>query len=133
MRKAGKTMAKEFKLYELGYDFMGYHLNKGDIFTYHHLIIAKRNEGPYARWNGAILCGQTSHPYLHTIESIDYDRFCAVTSEMFDMNMKGYLDPSNIAMIDDILCSFEKEHCGDYWKSGKPIIKEEYVKRMKLR
>ena len=29
----------------------------------------------------------------------------------------------------DLLLNFEKEHCSDTMSSGKPLIKEEYVKR----
>ena len=132
MRKTGLAMIRDFKIHELGHDFMGYHLNEGDIYTYHHLIIANRNGGPYSRWNGSILCGLTAHPYLHTIEEIDYDVFCALTTEMIDMNIKGHLDPENIKMINDILCCFEKEHCADRGKGGRPLIKEAYTKRVKL-
>lgn len=132
MREVTKLMINEFKIKHLGYDFMGYSLQKSDIYTFHHLIVPNRKNGPYARWNGAILCGKTSHPYLHTIESKDYDRFLAITSEMIDMNIKGYLDIANIRYIDDILCSFEREYSGKHTRKGKVLIKEEYTKRIKL-
>ncbi len=132
MRKVTKLMINEFKLNELGYDFMGYHLNKGDHYTFHHLLIPNRSKGPYARWNGAILCGESSHPYLHIIEAKDYDTFCALTSEMFDMNLKGCLDTENIRHIDSLLCYFEQQHAKDRQRNGKLLIKEEYLRRVKL-
>ncbi len=132
MRKVTNSMIKEFRIRELGYDFMGYHLNKGDKHTFHHLVLANRDGGPYARWNGAILCGETSHPYLHAIEDKDYDMFCTLTSEMIDMNIKGYLDLENLRKINDVLCLFEKEHCSDRMKSGKLLIKEEYTRRLRF-
>lgn len=125
-------MIEEFKIKELGMDFMGYHLNKGDIYSFHHLIVPNRNGGAYARWNGAILNGKTSHPYLHVIEAKDYDMFCYITSEMIDMNIKGYLDQQNIRNIHDVLKQFEREHCGDRTRKGKILIKEEYTRRIKL-
>ena len=64
----------------------------------------------YEKWNGSILCGKTSHPYLHVIEEKDYDMFCSITSEMIDMNMRGCLSEYNLRKIDDILCQFEREH-----------------------
>lgn len=128
-KKAARAMVREFHLTDLGYDFMGYSPYPGNRFTYHHLILSKRLGGPITRWNGAILCGQTAHPYLHKIEEIDYDVFCSLTSEMIDMNFKGYIDPKNIHMINDILCYFEKEHCSDRDNSGEFSIKERYVKR----
>lgn len=129
MKEVTKLMINEFKIKQLGYDFMGYSLQKGDIYTFHHLIIPNRNGGPYARWNGAILCS-TPHQYLHVIEAKDYDMFCYLTSEMIDMNIKGYLDMHNIRNIDSVLCQFEKEHCGDRTSKGKILIKEEYTRRL---
>ena len=130
MRKITKKMVKEFSIKKLGYDFMGYHLNKGDQYTFHHLIVANRDGGPAARWNGAVLCGETSHPYLHTIEKTDHDMFFYLTSEMIDINVKGYLDSDNIRKINKLLCQFEREHCSDRMKNGKLLIKEEYTKRI---
>lgn len=83
--------------------------------------------------NGAILCGKTSHPYLHLIEYYDYERFLAITSEMIDQNIKGHLDIDNILRIYDVLESFEREYSGVRNKKGKEIIKEEYTKRLILK
>ena len=132
MRQVTKLMINEFHIDRLGYDFMGYSLQKNDIYTFHHLIVPKREGGPIARWNGAILCHDTSHPYLHTIEAKDYDMFCFLTSEMIDMNVKGYLDLKNLRNIDDLLKQFESEHCGDRTKKGKLLIKEEYTRRIRF-
>lgn len=129
MREVTKLMIKEFKIEKLNYDFMGYSLQKNDIYTFHHLIIPNRNGGPYARWNGAILCGKSSHPYLHVIEEKDYDMFCYLTSEMIDMNQLGRLDINNLRNINELLKQFEREHCSDRTKKGKILIKEEYLRR----
>lgn len=129
MKEVTKLMIREFKIKQLGYDFMGYSLQKNDIYTFHHLIIPNRNGGKIERWNGAILCGKSSHPYLHLIENKDYDMFCYLTSEMIDINIKGYLDVENLRHINDCLKSFEREHCSDKTRKGKILIKEEYTKR----
>lgn len=131
MKEVTKLMINEFKIKQLGYDFMGYSLQRGDIYTFHHLIIPNRNGGPYARWNGAVLFS-TPHQYLHLIEAKDYDMFSYLTSEMIDMNIKGFLDSSNLRKIDDILTLFEREHCSARSKKGKLLIKEEYTRRVKL-
>lgn len=130
MKEVTKLMINEFKIKQLGYDFMGYTLQKNDIYTFHHLIIPNRNGGPYARWNGAILCGNTAHPYLHLIESVDYDMFSYISSEMIDINIKGYIDMENIRNINDVLLQFEREHCGERNKKGRILIKEEYTRRL---
>lgn len=129
MKEITKSMIKEFKLRELGFDFMGYRLQKGDIYTFHHLIVPNREGGPYARWNGAILFS-TPHQYLHVIESKDNDRFYYISSELIDINIKGCVDIENIRAIDDVLCSFENEYCGSTTSKGKTLIKEEYIHRV---
>ena len=132
MKEVTKLLINDFKIKQLNYDFMGYYLQRGDIYTFHHFLIANRENGTYAYWNGVILCGKTSHPYLHLIESKDEERFYYITSEFLDMKNKGYLDIENLRYIDDILTSFEKEYCGKRSKKGKILIKEEYTKRVKL-
>lgn len=106
MKEVTKLLINDFKIKQLNYDFMGYSLQRGDIYTFHHFLVANRENGPYSYWNGIILCGKTSHPYLHLIENLRY--------------------------IDDILTSFEREYCGKRGKKGKILIKEEYTKRVKL-
>lgn len=130
MREVTKLLIRDFNIKYLGYDFMGYSLQKGDIYTFHHLIVPNREGGGYEWWNGAILCGKSSHPYLHVIENKDYDMFCYLTSEMIDMKIKGYLDMQNIRNIHDVLCEFEREHCSEKTYKDKYLIKEEYTKRL---
>lgn len=129
MKEVTKLMINEFKIKQLGYDFMGYSLQKGDIYTFHHLIIPNSKGGPYARWNGAILFS-TPHQYLHVIENKDMELFSLISSEMIDENIKGYLDLDNLRRIDDLLTYFEREHCSDRSKKGKMLIKEEYTRRV---
>lgn len=132
-------MINEFKLRELGTDFMGYDFrHEGDNYTYHHLIIPRRvykaNElgDGVTRDNGAIIF-KNPHEYLHVVERYDYDRFLAITSEMIDENIKGYVDFDNLKNIDDILRGFEREYSGVYTKKGKVLIKEDYTKRLILK
>lgn len=132
MKEITKLMIREFKIKEVGFDFMGYKLQKGGIYTAHHLIIPARNGGKLTRQNTSILCGESAHPYLHLIENKDYDMFCYITSEMIDMNIKGYLDPQNIRYIHEVLTQFEREHCSDRTRKGKILIKDEYLRRVKL-
>ena len=130
-----KPITREMiKIYGIkDFDFMGYDIKRKESLSFHHLIVPHRHckqqglgEG-YVMWNGAILVQDTSHDYLHTIETIDYDVFCALTSEMIDMNIKGYLDKDNLRYIKDILLYFEREHDHDRNKKGKLLIKQEYT------
>ena len=133
MREVTKIMVNDFKIMKFGMDFMGYHVNRKQDLSYHHLIIPRRHckeaglgEG-YLYWNGAILRQNTSHDYLHIIEKIDPDIFYELTSEMIDENIKGRLDIDNLKRIHDLLLYFEREHDHDTSKKGKLLIKREFV------
>ena len=133
MREVTNLMVNDFKIMKLGMDFMGYHVNRKQDLSFHHLIIQRRHckeaglgEG-YLYWNGAILRQNTSHDYLHLIENIDPDIFYELTSEMIDENIKGRLDIDNLKRIHDLLLYFEREHDHDTSKKGKLLIKREFV------
>lgn len=131
-------MLNKYKIMQLGYDFMGFKLKQPEDISFHHLIVAKRDcprmglgSGEFV-WNGSLLVRDTAHDYIHIIERVDPDMFYDVTSEMIDMNIKGYLDKYNLRKIDGILCCFEKEHCSDKTRKGHVLIKEEYTRRVKV-
>ncbi len=138
MREITKEMIDYYKIMKLGYDFMGFLVYQKNKLSFHHLIVPHRHckeagigEG-YLWWNGAILNQSTSHEYLHLIEAKDFDMFSAITSEMIDENVKGYLDMENLKHILDVLHCFEREHCSDHSKKGNYLIKEEYLYRPAL-
>ena len=110
-------------------DSMGYSVDKSTA-NFHHLIIPRRNYGAKSISNGAILNKDTSHPYLHIIESKDYDMFYYITKEMMKENKLGRIDETCINAIDDILKTFEREHSGETNFLGEELIKEEYTKRL---
>ena len=133
MKEITKIMVNDFKITKLGMDFMGYHVNRKQDLSFHHLIIPRRHckeaglgEG-YLYWNGAILRQDTSHEYAHVIEKIDPEIFYELTSEMIDENIKGRLDIDNLKRIHDLLLYFEREHDHDRTKKGKLLIKREFV------
>ena len=110
-------------------DFMGYSVDKATA-NYHHLIIPRRNGGAKTINNGAILNKDTSHPYLHIVESKDYDMFYNITKQMMIENKLGKLDIDCFKKINDILTQFEHEHSADTNFLNEPLIKEEYTKRL---
>ena len=120
-------MIKRFNIRELGYDFMGYSLQTGTVLTFHHLIIPNRLGGRRTIDNGAILCGDTAHTYLHLIELLNQHIFNLITSEMIDENLKGHLDVDNLKRIHNMLVTFEREHRYDRSKKGKILVKEDYL------
>ena len=110
-------------------DFMGYSVDKTNA-NFHHLIIPRRNGGAKAISNGAILNKDTSHPYIHIIESKDYEMFYKITKEMMKENKMGRIDKECLLAINDILNVFEREHSGETNFLGEELIKEEYTKRL---
>lgn len=135
MKEITKYMIKNFRIMKLGYDFMGYKIDRKESLSFHHLVIAKKDckdlgygEG-YYQWNGAILVQNTSHDYLHTIERIDRDVFLYITSRMIEENKLGRLDISQLRLIRDALIYFEREHKCDRNSKGRLCIKEEYVSK----
>ena len=135
MKEITRIMIHDYNIKKLKYDFAGYTFNKEKELSFHHLVISHKDckrkglgEG-YWKWNGAILVQNTSHNYLHRIESVDEEIFYLITSEMLDQNIKGKLDIENLREIRNLLEYFEKEHCGDRTNKGHPLIEEEYIRR----
>lgn len=136
MKPVTRLMINDFKIKQLGFDFMGYDFKKVRDLSFHHLIVARRDckamgmgDG-YSYENGAILVQETSHNYLHLIEHYDEEIFNLVTSEMIDEKIKGRIDPENLKRINDLLLYFEKEHCSTRNKKGKMLIREKYIRRV---
>lgn len=138
MKQVTKLLINDFKIKQLGYDFMGYSLQKDSILSFHHLILskeyckkAKLGKG-YWYWNGVILNQENSHEYLHLIQRYDDELFRYITSEMIDMKIKGYLDKQNLIAIGQILDYFEYLHIEDKDDKGKYLIKEQYLDRKRF-
>ena len=134
MREITKLMVNDFNLKKLGYDFAGFHFNKTNELSFHHLIVPHRDsmsfgigEG-YVYWNGAILVQNTSHDYLHLIESVNRPMFLAITDELVRENKQGYLDADNIKRIHSIMEEFEDKYGEMRGKKGKLLVKREYIK-----
>lgn len=137
MKTITKLMINEFKLKELGYDFLGYTFKSTKELSFHHLRIPKRMcqniEGKgYTRNNGAILNQSSSHEYLHTIELYDRDMFLAITRLLCIENDLGRIDIDTLKRIREILLAFEAEYEDRRNGNGKLIIKKDYTNRIKL-
>lgn len=133
MKEITSEMIRDFQIKKLGFDFMGYTFRNPNELSFHHLVVAKKDchsqglgDG-YLRWNGAILKQKTSHDYLHIIGNTDPEIFWLITNEMIEENKKGRLDIENLKRIRDFLLYFEKEHQDDANKSGKRLIRREFI------
>ena len=132
MREITKLMVNDFNLKKLGYDFAGFHFNRTNELSFHHLIVPHKDsklfgigEG-YVYWNGAILVQSTSHEYLHLIERMDRVMFLAITDALVKENKQGYIDDYNIKYIHNIMEEFEDKYSNVKNKKGKLLIKREY-------
>ena len=133
-------MVNEYGLKKLHADMMGYKVVRNNDFSFHHLVIPKRDcrhehitADGYVEWNGAILNTRTSHPYLHVIERCDRAMFEYITNELVEINGKGYVDRENLLRIYEQLYDFENIFGGEYTKKGHKLIKREYItERMDL-
>jgi hypothetical protein len=131
MKEITNLMINEYKIKELGYDFMGFSPAK-DLYTAHHLIIPRRCGGKLEPGNVSILMS-TSHNLLHKIEAYNRNIFTAITYEMIEEVRKGKLDEENIFEIYYQLDKFYKRYKGYYTKHGNPLIRKEYRERLVLR
>lgn len=127
MKEITKEMIETFHINKLGFDMMGYTFKRKGDLSYHHLIIPRRLGGPMTFENGAILRQNTSHDYLHIIEKIDPEIFCAITSELIDENILRRIEYANLKRIHDMLLYFEREHDHDTTKKGHLVVKREFV------
>ena len=136
MKDVVKRMITNFRIVELGYDFMGYDVNRVESLSFHHLIVPHKDcselgiQGGFEEWNGALLVRETGHDYLHIIEKYNFNIFLDITGELVDQNLKGRLDPNNIKLINLLLNDFEKEWDGEIGYNGKPLIRDEFRKRL---
>lgn len=133
MNDVKNLMINEYKIKQLGYDFMGFDFKKDEDLSFHHLIIPRRdcqkllipNHG-VELWNGAILVQKTSHEFLHKIELYDRTTFERITKLMIQMNRQGYLEEEKIIQIHRLLDKFSSEFSKQETSRGKNLIKTRY-------
>ncbi len=127
MKHVTIKMINQFKMTNM--DWMGYTLMRGEEFDYHH-IEKKCDGGPLTIANGAILVRGVSHPYIHTIELKDPEMFIYLNRILKCINAQRHMPTEKqLDLIDSVLRSFEREYSGKTFNSGKPIVKELYIKR----
>lgn len=111
-----------------GLDWMNYKLVKKDI-TFHHII--KRSSGGRRDIdNGALLMGNTAHPYLHIIEYKDIETYNALNKIFKFINQQKH-EPTTEQreIIEYLLREFEYKHRWDKSSKGKLLIKQKYLER----
>lgn len=130
MGKLSNRLYYEFKLNQLGYDFMGYEFDSKKELSYHH-IKPTHSGGETTYNNGVLLVRSTSHNYIHTIEEYDYKIFLMVTRLLIEEKNMGKVDIEILKEIDGILNCFEEKYERAYTKKGQPLVREEFTRRRK--
>src|SRR5574344_1350853 len=131
MKEITIQMINEWKMKNM--DWMGYTLEKREIFSYHHLIIPKRLNGPATVDNCAILIQSARHDYLHIIERYDRKLFEYITSILVEVNRQHAMtDKEQLLLIREALITFEKDWSKERTNKGNPIVKERYLRRVPL-
>lgn len=105
-------------------DWMGF--ENDDRYSFHHLI-KKSDGGQQIISNGAILHQNSSHPYLHTIEHYDPDKYIFINKILKEINNQKYMPTKEqLLQIRMVLLEFQNEYEGKVSSRDKPIIKKEY-------
>ena len=124
-----KTVTRELiRIYnQRKIDWMGYDIRNIHDLTYHH-IQKKEHGGPFTLDNGALLRGDTSHEYLHIIETRDLDMYVYINNILKAINDQRFKPTrEQLLQIRDVLTQFEREHDRDENSQGKLLIKKRYI------
>lgn len=129
MRKVTQQMIDMWQMSNM--DWMGYTLEKKERFSFHHLIIPKKDGGPYSIDNGAILIQQAGHDYLHCIQRTDEELFQELTNILIEINKQRFMPTMEQLMrINEILEYFENKHEYDVNSHGNLLVKNRYLRRV---
>lgn len=132
MKEVMQEMIDEWGMTNM--DWMGYTLEEGEFFSFHHLIVPKRFGGKVEVNNGAILIKQASHEYLHAIEMVERKLFEEITWVLREINEQRYMPTKEqLIRIQQVLNYFESKYQNLYTRQGKPVIKNRYLRREYLR
>ena len=112
-----------------GIDFMGYKLQKGENFTYHHIVKREHGGGKNLK-NGAILTKQ-AHKYLHIVEYKEHDIYIAINS-LFKIINRSKKPPTKemYMLINELLEMFEEKHMNDLTAKKRELIQKSFLNRV---
>ena len=128
MSRLREKLYKEYKLEELGYDFLGYTFDSKRELSTHH-ILPKHSGGETKKNNLCILNRFTSHNYIHLIEEYDYKVFLELSKYLLEEVKKGEISREQLLRIEDALQFFEYKFRDEEDRYGEKIIKPEYKEK----
>lgn len=133
MSKLRERIYKDFKMEQLGYDFMGYTFDSKKELSTHH-ILPRHLGGQTKRNNLCALNRFTSHNYIHLIEDTDYKVFLELSKYLLEEVKLGKIDKEQLLRIADVLEFFEYKYRNEEDRHGELLIRPEYkTKRIILK
>lgn len=125
MSKLRERIYKDFKMEQLGYDFMGYEFGSKKELSTHH-ILPRHSGGQTKKKNLCALNRFTSHNYIHLIEGTDYKVFLELSKYLLEEVSKGEIGREQLLRIEDALQFFEFKYRDEEDRHGEMLIKPEY-------
>lgn len=125
MSRLRERLYKDYKLEELGYDFLGYTFNSKKELSTHH-IIPRHSGGETKKKNLCVLNRITSHNYIHLIEDYDYKVFLQISGSLLKQVQQGKIDLEEIKKITELLEFFEHKYKDAEDRHGELLIRPEY-------
>lgn len=128
MSRLREKLYKEYKIEELGYDFLGYKFDSKRELSTHH-ILPKHSGGETKKNNLCILNRFTSHNYIHLIEEYDYKVFLELSKYLLEEVKNGKIAKEQLLRIEDALQFFEYKFRDEEDRYGEKLIKPEYKEK----
>lgn len=125
MSRLRERLYKDYKLEELGYDFLGYTFDSKKELSTHH-ILPRHSGGQTKKNNLCVLNRFTSHNYIHLIEDTDYKVFLELSKYLLEQVKKGEISREQLLKIEDALQFFEFKYRDEEDRHGERLIKPEY-------
>ena len=125
MSKLRERIYKDFKIEQLGYDFMGYTFDSKKELSTHH-ILPRHSGGQTKKNNLCALNRFTSHNYIHLIEDTDYKVFLELSKYLLEEVKKGEIGREQLLRITDVLQFFEYKYRDEEDRHGELLIRPEY-------
>lgn len=128
MSRLRERLYKEYKVDQLGFDFMGYSFKDKKELSTHH-ILPKHMGGETKKKNLCILTRDTSHNYIHLIEDYDIKVFIQISGLLLEQVQKGKIGIEELKKIEELLLYFEDKFKDEESRNGELIIKPEYKEK----
>ena len=125
MSKLRERIYKDFKMEQLGYDFLGYTFESKRELSTHH-ILPRHSGGQTKKNNLCALNRFTSHNYIHLIEDTDYKVFLELSKYLLEEVKKGEIGREQLLRIADVLQFFEFKYRDEEDRHGELLIRPEY-------